>query len=113
MVIITRAGGGSFEIARPRSMGVEEVWKLMNKGVGGLTNWITFMDVICLSPVCQIKANQSNLLTLKISQSIKLNGAHVIEITKACAVAFMRARNSLVVRCKEKRANWEKKTKKW
>ena len=33
------------------------------------------------------------------------------EITKACTVAFMKARNSLVVRCREKRANW-KKTKK-
>ena len=33
------------------------------------------------------------------------------EITKACTVAFMKARNSLVVRYREKRANW-KKTKK-
>ena len=41
-----------------------------------------------------------------------LNGVHVIEITKTCTVAFMKARNSLVVRCREKRANWEK-TEKW
>ena len=37
-----------------------------------------------------------------------LNKAHVIEITKACIVAFMKARNSLVVPCREKRVNWKK-----
>ena len=31
-----------------------------------------------------------------------LNKAHVIEITKACANAFMKTRNSLVVRCRER-----------
>ena len=31
-----------------------------------------------------------------------------IEITKTCAVAFMKARNSLIVRCREKRVNWKK-----
>ena len=31
-----------------------------------------------------------------------LNKAHVIEVTKACANAFMKARNSLVVRCRER-----------
>ena len=40
-----------------------------------------------------------------------LNGVHVIEITKTCTVAFMKARNSLVVRCREKRANWKKTEK--
>ena len=34
----------------------------------------------------------------------------MIEITKARTVAFMKARNSLVVRCREKRVNWEEKT---
>ena len=51
----------------------------------------------------QIQANQSNLLTLKISQSITLSGAHVIEITKACTVTFMKARNYLALRCRKKR----------
>ena len=31
-----------------------------------------------------------------------LNKAHVIEITKARTVAFMKLRNSLVVRCRER-----------
>ena len=35
----------------------------------------------------------------------------MIEITKACTVAFMKARNSLVVRCREKHVNREKKKK--
>ena len=29
--------------------------------------------------------------------------AHVIEITKACIAAFMKARNSLVVWCRERK----------
>ena len=37
----------------------------------------------------------------------------MIEITKACTVTFMKARNSLVVRCGEKHVNWEKKSEKW
>ena len=32
----------------------------------------------------------------------------MIEITKACTVAFMKARNSLVVQCREKHVNWKK-----
>ena len=32
----------------------------------------------------------------------------MIEITKACTVAFMKARNSLVAWCREKRVNWKK-----
>ena len=47
--------------------------------------------------LCEIQANQSNYSTIKISQSIILKKAHVIEIAKACAVVFMKARNSLVV----------------
>ena len=35
----------------------------------------------------------------------------MIEITKACRVAFMKARNSLVVQGREKRAHWKKKQK--
>ena len=34
------------------------------------------------------------------------------EITKSCIVAFMKARNSLVVLCREKRVDW-KKNRKW
>ena len=32
------------------------------------------------------------------------------EITKVCTVAIMKARNSLVVQCREKKVNWKKKT---
>ena len=32
----------------------------------------------------------------------------MIEITQTCTVAFMKARNSLVVRRREKRLNWKK-----
>ena len=38
-----------------------------------------------------------------------MNAALVIKVTKACKVAVMKARNSLVVRCREKHVNWEKK----
>ena len=38
-----------------------------------------------------------------------LNRAHVIGITK---VAFMKAKNYSVVRCREKRVNWKKKKQK-
>ena len=31
-------------------------------------------------------------------------------MTKTCTVAFMKARNSLVVRFREKHVNWKKKT---
>ena len=37
-----------------------------------------------------------------------MNKAHVIEITKACTVALMKARNSLVVHCRKKHVNWQK-----
>ena len=40
-----------------------------------------------------------------------LNKTHVIEITKACTVASMKARISLVVvQCREKKVNWKKNT---
>ena len=32
----------------------------------------------------------------------------MIEITKACIVAFMKAKNYLVVQCREKHVNWKK-----
>ena len=32
----------------------------------------------------------------------------MIEITKACTVAFMKAKISLVIRCREERVNWKK-----
>ena len=60
---------------------------------------------------CYVKFKQTNQICspLKISQ-LTLNKAHVIEITKACTVAFMKARNSLVFRCKEELVNWKKIT---
>ena len=41
----------------------------------------------------------------KLANELTLNKAHVIEVTKACRVAFMKARESFVVRCREKRVN--------
>ena len=32
----------------------------------------------------------------------------MIKLTKACTVAFVKARNSLVIRRREKHANWKK-----
>ena len=32
----------------------------------------------------------------------------LLYVTMACTVAFMKARKSLVVRCREKYANWKK-----
>ena len=57
-----------------------------------------------------MKFKQTNQICspLKISQ-FTLNKAHVIEITKICTVAFTKARNSSVFRCREERVNWEKK----
>ena len=37
-----------------------------------------------------------------------MNKAHVVEVTKACTVAFMKGRNYLVIRCREKHGNWKK-----
>ena len=53
---------------------------------------IIFRSVLC----SEIQANQSNCSPLNTSQSITLNKAHVIEI---------KAKNSLVVRCTEKRVS--------
>ena len=36
----------------------------------------------------------------------------MIQITNACTVAFMKARNSLVVRYREKHVNWKKRKQK-
>ena len=60
-----------------------------------------------------MKFKQTNQICslLKVSQST-LNNAYVTEITMACTVAFMKARNSLVVRCREEDVNWKKKNKK-
>ena len=44
----------------------------------------------------------------KLANQSTLNEAHVIEITKACTVVFMKSRNSLVVRFREKCDNWKK-----
>ena len=46
----------------------------------------------------------------KLANQSTLNKAHEIEITNACTVAFMKARDSLVFLCREKRVNWKKKT---
>ena len=47
----------------------------------------------------------------KLANQWTLNKSHVIETTKACTVAFMKAINSLVIRCREERINWRKKQK--
>ena len=41
--------------------------------------------------LCEIQTDQSNFLTLKISQST-LSKVHVIETTKACKVPLTKAR---------------------
>ena len=57
-----------------------------------------------------MKFKQTNKIAhlQKLANQSTLNKAHVIEITKACTVAFMKARNYLVVRCREKPVHWEK-----
>ena len=37
-----------------------------------------------------------------------LNKVHVIEKTKASTVAFMKSRNSMVIRCRQETVNWKK-----
>ena len=44
----------------------------------------------------------------KLTNQLTLNKGHVIEITETLKVVFMKARDSLVVQCREKRVNWEK-----
>ena len=47
----------------------------------------------------------------KLANQSTLNKAHVIKITKSsCTVTFRKARNSLVIRCREERVSWRKKT---
>ena len=45
----------------------------------------------------------------KLANQSTLNKAHVIEIKKACKVAFMQARESVVVRYREELVNWKKR----
>ena len=62
-----------------------------------------------------VKENNQICSPLKTSQSVNvlmLNKAHVIEITKACSVLFMKARSSLAVRCRERQKKKKKHTKK-
>ena len=49
-----------------------------------------------------MKFKQTNQICspLKLTTQSTLNKAHDIEITKACTVAFMKSRNSLVVWCR-------------
>ena len=48
----------------------------------------------------------------KLTNQSTLNKAHVIKITKSsCTVTFRKARNSLVIRCREERVSWRKKQK--
>ena len=51
---------------------------------------------------CDMWYLSESILPLKASQSIKSYKVHVIEI---------KARNSLLVRCREKRVDWKNKTK--
>ena len=39
----------------------------------------------------------------ELANKLTLNKTHVIEITKACIVAFMKGKNYLVVWCREKK----------
>ena len=47
----------------------------------------------------------------KLANQLTLNGAHVIEITKTCTVTFMKGRDYLVLRYREKSVNLKKKEK--
>ena len=63
-----------------------------------------------MSRECYVKFQQTNQFShlYTLANQSTLNKAHVIEITKARTVAFMKARNSLVVQCREKHVNWKK-----
>ena len=52
-----------------------------------------------------MKFKQTNQICspLKLTNQSKLNKEYVIEITKARTVAFMKSRNSLDVRCRERK----------
>ena len=60
--------------------------------------------------MCYVKFKQTNQIPhlSTLANQSTLNKGHEIEITKACTVAFMKARNSLVVQCREKHVNWKK-----
>ena len=45
----------------------------------------------------------------KLASQSTLNKACMIEIAKACKVAFMKARDSFVVRYRKERVSWKKK----
>ena len=49
-----------------------------------------------------VKENNQICSPLKTSQQVTLNKAHVIEITKACTVVFMKARSRDAERDKKK-----------
>ena len=59
-----------------------------------------------------LKFKQTNHICspLKISQSITLNGARVVEMTKT-RNSFMKARSYLALRCREKRVSQKKREK--
>ena len=44
----------------------------------------------------------------KVANQSTFNRAHVIKLKRTCTVAFMKTRNSFIVRCKAKRVNWKK-----
>ena len=60
-----------------------------------------------------MKFKQTNQIAhlQKLANQPTLNKAYMIEITKACTADFMKARNILVFRCREKHVNWKKKQK--
>ena len=43
----------------------------------------------------------------KLANQSSLNDAHVLEITKTCIVALVKARNPLIFCCREKLENWK------
>ena len=49
----------------------------------------------------------------KLANQAMLHRAHVNEMAKTSTVAHMKARSSLVARCREKRVNWENNKKRW
>ena len=63
---------------------------------------------------CYVTFKQTNQIThlQKLANRSALNKGHVIKLTKVCTVTFMKTRNSLTVRCREKQLNW-KKNKRW
>lgn len=56
--------GGSFEIVRPRSRGWKTFGRRWTRGMRGLENWTTFMNVICVSSLTVLR--KSNKYYFKI-----------------------------------------------